>query len=114
MLQANQQNHPDKDVSDDPAGQVMAMHRDSPVPEQRCQSPGVGARNSGQVHESGQPAVATVCDGLVDEVGDENDLGPPEVVAGPQHDPDNEEHIVQDEVGGDVGGSCYQGRVFVE
>ena len=114
MLQSNHQNHPDKDVSHDPTGQVVAMHRDSSVPEQRRQSPGVGSRNGRQVHESGESAMAPVGDSLVDKVGDEDDLGPPEVVAGPQQDPGNDEDVVQDEVRGDVGGGGYQGRVFAE
>jgi hypothetical protein len=114
MLQPSHQNNPDKDVSYDPAGQVVAVHGDSTVPEQRRQSPGVGSGNGRQVHESGQAAVAPIGDGLVDEVGDEDDLGPPEIVASPQENPDKEEQIVQDEVGGNVGSSSHDGWVFVE
>jgi hypothetical protein len=35
------------------------------------------------VHESRQAAVSPVGDRLVDQVGDEDNLGTPEVVAGP-------------------------------
>lgn len=43
----------------------------------------------------------------VDEVEDEEDLGAPEVVAGPEEDPDEEGEVVEDEVRGDVGGGGY-------
>lgn len=61
----------------------MTVDSDRAVPEQSCQSPGIGASDCGQVHESRKAAVAPVSDCLVDEVSDENDLGSPEVVAGP-------------------------------
>lgn len=114
MLQSDDQDHPNEDVSHDAAGQVVAVDRDSPIPEQRCQSPGIGARDGRQVHKGRQTAVTPVGDELVDEVGDEDDLGTPEVVAGPQQDPGEDEEVVQDEVGGYVGGGGNQGRVLGE
>lgn len=94
MLQPNQQNHPDEDISDDSAWQVMAMHCDGTVPKQRGQRPGVRACHGGKVHEGRKAMVAPVCDGLVNEVGDEDDLCAPEVVAGPEEDPGEDEEVV--------------------
>lgn len=51
--------------------------------------------------------MAPVCGVEVDEAEDEEDLGAPEVVAGPEQDPDEEDEVVEDEVGGDVGGGGY-------
>lgn len=94
MLQPNQHNHPDEDIRDDSARQVMAMHRDSTVPKQRRQRPGVRACHGGKAHEGWEAMVAPVCDGLVDEVGDEDNLCAPEVVAGPEEDPGEDEEVV--------------------
>lgn len=59
------------------------------------------------MHERRKPTVAPVCGVEVDEAEDEEDLGAPEVVAGPEQDPDEEDEVVEDEVGGDVGGGGY-------
>lgn len=59
------------------------------------------------MHEGWKPTVAPVCGMQVDEVEDEEDLGAPEVVAGPEEDPDEEGEVVEDEVRGDVGGGGY-------
>lgn len=59
------------------------------------------------MHECRKPTVAPVCGVEVDEVENEKDLGAPEVVAGPEEDPDEEGEVVEDEVGGDVGGGGY-------
>lgn len=114
MLQSNQQNHPDKNIGHDPPREVMAVHCDSAVPEQCRQRPGVGPRDGGQVHEGWEPLVAPVGDGLVDEVGDEDDLGAPEVVAGPEEDPGEDEEVVEDEVGCYVCGCGDEGGVLGE
>jgi hypothetical protein len=45
---------------------------------------------------------------------DEDDLGAPEVITGPEEDPDEEEEIVKDEVGSDVGGCRDQHIVLRE
>lgn len=62
MVQSDDHNHPDKDISHDPPRQVMAMHCDRAIPEQRRQCPGIGTRNGRQVHESGEAMVAPVGD----------------------------------------------------
>lgn len=84
----------------------MAVNSDCAVPEQRHQCPGIGTGNSGQVDEHRQATVAPVGDCLVDEVGDEDDLCAPKLVAGPEQNPSGEEDVVQDEMGGDIG-SCH-------
>jgi hypothetical protein len=47
-------------------------------------------------------------------VGDEDDLGAPEVVPGPEEDPGEEEEVIQDEVGGYIGSGCDQNIVLGE
>lgn len=51
--------------------------------------------------------MAPVCGVQVDEVEYEEYFGAPEVVAGPEEDPDEEGEVAEDKVGGDVGGGCY-------
>lgn len=46
------------------------------------------------MNEGGETAVTPVSNGLVDEVGDEDDLGAPEVVTGPEEDPGEDEEVV--------------------
>lgn len=41
--------------------------------------------------EGGEALVTPVGDGLVDEVGDQDDLGAPEVVSGPEKNPGKDE-----------------------
>lgn len=48
--------------------------------------------------------MAPVGNCLVDEVSDKDDLRAPEMIASPQKDPGKEEKVVQNEVGGDIGG----------
>lgn len=55
-----------------------------------------------------------VGDGLVDEVGDEDDLCGPEVVPRPEEDPGEDEEVVEDEVGCYVGGCGNEGCLFGE
>lgn len=92
----------------------MTMHGDSTVPEQRCQCPGIGTCNRREVNECWQPAVTPVGYPLIKEMEDEDDLGAPEVITGPEEDPDEEEEIVKDEVGSDVGGCRDQHIVLRE
>lgn len=66
------------------------------------------------MHEGWQAVVAPVGDGLVDEVGDEDDLCAPEVVAGPEEDPGEDEKVVEDEVGCYVGGCGDEGCILGE
>lgn len=70
MEQADSQNHPDKYIGDDAARQVMAMHGNSTIPEQRCQSPSQWTRDGREMHEYGETGMAPVSRKLVEEVGD--------------------------------------------
>jgi hypothetical protein len=69
----------------------MTVNGDGSVPEERRQSPGIGSGDGGQVDEGGEALVTPVGDGLVDKVGDEDDLGAPEVVSGPEKNPGKDE-----------------------
>lgn len=51
---------------------------------------------------------------LVEIVGGENDLGAGEVVAHPEEDPGEDEQVVEDVVGGQVGGRGEIGAVLGE
>lgn len=66
------------------------------------------------MHKIWQILVAPVSNTLVDEMGHENNLGTPEVVASPERDPGENEYVVEDKVGGYVRGSSYDGRLLVE
>lgn len=66
IKQSNGENNPDKDISNNTASQVVTVHSDRAVPEQRRQCPGIGTGNSRQMHECRQAAVAPVGDCLVD------------------------------------------------
>lgn len=61
----------------------MAVDGDSPVPEECEYGPGIGTRDSGKVHKVWKILVAPVSNELVDEMGHQNNLGTPEVVASP-------------------------------
>lgn len=78
------QDHPDENVGDDSAREIMAVHSDGAVPEQCKEGPGIGSRDSGQMHESWEAPVTPVGGTLVDQVGDQNNLRTPEVVASPE------------------------------
>lgn len=66
------------------------------------------------MHEIWQFRVAPVSDALVDEMGHQNNLGAPEVVASPERDPGENEQVVQNKVGGYVSSSSYDGSLLVE
>lgn len=83
------------------------MHRDGPVPEQPQQRPRIRPGYGGQMHKRRQSPMTPVSRVQVEELQDENHLGGPEVVARPEEDPAEVEEVVEDEVGGDVGGGRY-------
>lgn len=103
MEQSHGSNHPDEDISHDTTGQVMAVCRNRPIPEERRHCPGQRTCDSRQMHESGESLVSPVGGELVEQVSNQDHLGAPEVVAGPEEDPGKDEEVVQDEVGRDVG-----------
>lgn len=92
----------------------MAVRSNGTIPEQRSQGPGIWTCDGRKVDEGWKTRVVPVGDGLVDEVGDEDDLRTPEVVASPEEDPGKGEQVVQDEVRGHIGSGCYESSVLVE
>lgn len=114
MARSEEEHDPDEDVGDDPSGQAVAVHGDGTVPEDGRQRPRVGAGDGREMHKGGQARVAPVAGVLVDEVGGQDDLGAPEVVTDPQHDPGEDEEVVEDEMGRHVGGGRHQGGVLGE
>lgn len=103
--------HPDEDVGDNPRGQAAGMRRNRAVPEQGRQRPGMGTCNGREVDKGRGSQMHPVRGRLAEEVDDEDDLGGPEVAAHPQHDKGKDEQVVQDEMGGDIGGSGDQDGV---
>lgn len=112
--QADSQDHPDKDVRDNSAWKVMAVRSNGSIPEQCSQGPGIWTCDGRKVDEGWKTGVVPVGNGLVDEVGDEDDLRTPEVVAGPEEDPGKGEQVVQDEVRCHIGSGCDESGVLVE
>lgn len=92
----------------------MAMHGNRTVPEHREQRPGIGSRDGREVHKGRQGRVAPVGDTLVDKVGDDDDLSAPEVVAGPEQDPGEDEEVVENKVAGYIGGGTDKSGIFGE
>jgi hypothetical protein len=90
------------------------MHSNSTIPEYREQRPGIGPRDGRKVHEGREGRVAPVGDALVEEVGDDDDLRAPEVVAGPEQDPGEDEEVVENEVAGYIGRGAYEGGIIGE
>lgn len=107
MPTPNRKQYPNKNIRHNPHRQLITIHRDSSIPKQPKQRPRIRPRDSREVHEGRKPTVAPVCGVEVDKVENEEDLGAPEVVAGPEEDPDEEGEVVEDKVGGDVGGGGY-------
>lgn len=81
----------------------MAVCRNRAIPEERRHRPGQRTRDRREMHESGETLVSPVRGELVEQVGNQDHLGAPEVVAGPEENPGKDEEVVQDEVGRDVG-----------
>ena len=114
MRRTHGKNHPDKHIGHDPRRDAIAVHRDSPVPEQTEQRPGIWPGDGGQMHKRWQSAVAPVCCMLVEKLDNQDNLRGPEIVARPEQDPDEEAEIVDDEMRGDIGGSCDEGGMSGE
>lgn len=108
------QNHPDEDISHDPRGQSITMNGHGAVPEQGRQRPGIRPSHSRQMDESRKTPITPVGDILVDEMGGEDDLRAPEMVADPEEDPREHKQVIQDEMAGYVSGGGDQDRIFGE
>lgn len=79
-------------------------HHESTVPVDGDKSPGQGRGDDGGVDEARVGVVAEVEARQVDEVEDEDDLGPVEMRADKEHDEGEVEEVVEDEVAADAGG----------
>lgn len=79
-------------------------HHEGAVPVDGDKGPCKRPRNRGGVDEARVRVVAEVERREVDEVDDENHLGPVEVGADEEHDEGKVEEVVEDEVAADAGG----------
>lgn len=109
------QNRPDEDVGKDAGNEaVLGRHHDGAVPVQSHEGPGKGTGHSGHVDASGVRIVTEVQRREVDEVDDQQDLGPDEVRANEEHHPAEVKQVVEDEVATDRGSSVDLGRIVGE
>ena len=111
MRRPHGENHPDKHIRHDPRRNAITVHRDSPVPEQTEQRPGIWPGNGWQMHKRRQSAMAPVCCMLVEKLNDQDNLRGPEIIARPEQDPDEEAKVVDNEVHRDIGGSSDEGAM---
>ena len=81
------------------------------IPVDGHKGPGQGSRHDGRVDEARVRVVAEVERGEVEEVEDEDDLGPVEVRADEEHDKGEVEEVVHDEVASHAGGGVDVGGV---
>lgn len=114
MTQPHGKYHPDKDIRGNPGSERVTIDGHCTVPEQGHQRPGERPGDGGEMHQSREGAMTPVRGVQIQVVGDEDDLRAPVVVPGPEEDPGEDEQVVQDEVGADVGGGGDDGRVSVE
>jgi hypothetical protein len=89
-------------------------HHDGAVPVDGDKGPGQRRGDNGPVDEAGVGVVAEVKEGQVEEVDDENDLGPGEVGADEEHHEGEVQEVVEDEVTSDAGGSLNIFGVLAE
>lgn len=93
------QDRPHKDVGKDARHQaVLVRHHDSSIPVDCDERPGQRPRDGGQVDEAGIRVVAEVERREVDEVDDEDNLGPDKVAVDKEQDPRGVEHVVGNEM----------------
>jgi hypothetical protein len=106
---------PDEDVSKDTGHKVVRVgNHQSTVPVDGNKSPGQRSRNNGRVDKSGVGVVTEVERGKIDEVENQDNLGPVEVRADKEHDKGEVEEVVEDEMASDAGGSVNDVRVTRE
>jgi hypothetical protein len=106
---------PDEDVSKDTRDKVVRVgNHQSTVPVNGNKSPGQRSRNNGRMDKSGVGVVAEVERGKIDEVENQNNLGPVEVRADKEHDKGEVEEVVEDEMASDAGSSVNDVRVARE
>lgn len=81
----------------------MGIDCNSTIPVQSDESPSQRSRDGWDMDCSSVGIVAEVEEGEVEEVDDQDDLGPDEVAADEEHDPGELEEVVEDEVASDGG-----------
>lgn len=90
-------------------------HHDGTVPVNGNESPSKRRRDDGSMDEARVRVVAEVERGEVEEVENDNDLGPGKVRADKEHDKGKVEEVVEDEVATDAGGGVRRlGRLGEE
>ena len=95
---------PDGNVSKDASSQTSSVESDSSVPVQGNESPGQWPGDDWEVDKAWSGWVTEVQARQVEEVDDQDDLGPDEVAADEEHNEGELEEVVEDEVGSDGGG----------
>ena len=109
------QDRPDEDVGKDASNKAMlGRDHDGTVPVQSNEGPGKGTRDSWHVDALGVRIMAEVQRREVEEVDDQQDLGPDEVRANEEHDPAKVKQVVEDEVATDRGGRVDRGGIAGE
>lgn len=108
-------NGPNEDVAKDAGHQVIrVVDHESAIPVDGDKGPGQRAGNHRSVDETGIRVVAEVERREIEEVENENNLGPVEMRLDKEHDKGEMEEIVQDEVASDAGGGIDDVRVARE
>lgn len=96
---------PDEDVGKDPRDQAVGVvYHDGTVPVDGHECPREGPRHGGRVDEAGVGVVAEVQGREVEEVQDQEQLGPCEVAADKEHDEGEMKEVVGDKVTADGAG----------
>lgn len=95
---------PNSDVRKDAGRQSSSIERNSTVPVKRDEGPGQWSGDDWEVDKAWGGWVTEVERGQVEEVDDQDDLGPNEVGAHEEHDEGELKEVVEDEVGADRGG----------
>lgn len=88
------------------------MNRDRAIPEECRERPRIGTGNCGEVYEGREPPVTPVGHSLIDQVGNEDNLGAPEMVSGPEQDPGKDKEVIENKVGGHISCGRHQNLVF--
>lgn len=100
------QDGPDGDVATDAGEEVVLVgQHDGAVPVNGDKGPGQGPRDGRGVDEARVGIVAKVEPREVDEVDDEDQLGPDKVGADKEHDKCKVKKVIENEVAADTGGS---------
>jgi len=109
------ENGPNEDVSEDAGHQMVGVrNHQSAIPVDGNKGPGQRSRSNRGVDESRIGVVAEVERRKVNEVQNQDDLGPVEVRSDKEHDKGEVEEVVEDEVASNAGGSVNNIRVARE